>query len=1298
MTENPSLESRVRALQACPPALELPTSRGRSVHQAYRAAEHAFQLPEGALRAISSLSDEGAEGAAADVLLTGLIGLLTRTAGQTDVVVGVADGEAVHVLRLDLTDRPSFRSLFGRVREALAELRKGPSVPLSELLPALGLRQATDLLSVLFVCPIGAAALPRSCDTVDLIWRVDDSATGTGALVANDDLFSPAAVERMAGHLGVLLARAAADLDAPVHSLSFMTESELQRVLVDWNAKQIDFPRDATLHGLFEERCDASPDATAAVFRGQRMSYAELDRAANRVAHHLRGLGVGPDVMVGISVERSLEMVVGLLGIAKAGGAYVPMDPAYPRQRIEYMLEDSKVPVLLSQSHLAEQLPPSDAQLVLLDEPTCFAAESTERFDSGADCQNLAYVIYTSGSTGAPKGVMLNHQGRVNNFLDFNRRFSVSEGDAVIALASLSFDMCAYDVFGSLAAGSTIVLPNPEGMQDPTHWASLMQDASVTIWHTAPAMLKMLVDFIETDAEAVPHSLRLVLLGGDWIPVSLPDRLRALVDDVQVISMGGATECSMDSTIFEVLEVDPSWKSIPYGEPMSNQTAYVLDDLLGPLPIGVPGELYLGGIGVGRGYYQRPELTAERFVDCPFVPGERMYRTGDLARWMPDGNLELLGRMDNQVKLRGYRIELGEIESRLVEHPAVREGVVATKDDGAGEKRLVAYVVQDPDWTGPEEDLQDLGAEQVEQWATVYDHAYAGSAAAEVDDPTFNIISWDSSYTAKPLPPEQMRVWVEQTVDRIRCHQPDRVLEIGCGMGLLLFRIAPHCSRYIGTDFSTVALDWVDKHKQPLGLTQVELARKWADDFSGVEPDSLDCVVLNSIILDFPSMDYLMDVLRGAAKAVAPGGTLFVGDVRGLPLLEAYQSSVQLFQAGDELSLEQLQARIGRLIRHEEELVIDPAFFPWLATQLSEVCAVSVQLKRGDFINELNAFRYDVTLQVGEAPAPGAVDAIRLDWGADSLDLESVRARLSSGEVARLCVHDIPNLRVERDVATVALLHGELAGDTPPATAGELRAVVDARFAERPGQNPEHWWALAEELGYAAEVRFSKDLAGGCFDVAFARIEEGQARPATLFPDGTGLELDADAAVARTAASFANNPMSGKLSRRLGPELRKALGAQLPEYMVPTLYVPLDAMPLSPNGKVDRKRLPEPDTSRPEMDAEFEAPVTPVEAVVSGVWVDVLAFDRVGIHDSFFELGGHSLLAVLIQTRLNQFFPFGISLGEIFEHPTVSQLSKRITEKGADAGVDVEEVCLILQSLDELSDEEVAAQMDAADS
>ena len=1264
------------SLQGNPPALELPLLRARGSDQAYRAAR-------------ADLDVAALANAAPETLLSGWLAMLYRTTRQGDLVTGVAEaGGRVLPLRFELTGELSFTDLTQQCLDVLAAASERGEIALDELLDGLGIDRSA-LFQVMFSTSEDGVADDRAAGMdLALVARSDDDATHL-SLVYNAELFDEDTASRMLGHLETIVTGAVAAPDSPIGTLPFITDAEREQIVREWNDTAIDFPADVCLHEQFEQQVATRPDAVAVTLGDAQLTYAQLNERANKVAHHLRGIGVGPDAMVGISTERSFELVVGLLGIAKAGGAYVPMDPAYPQERIAFMLEDSRVPVLLTQKHLADSIPPSDARVVFLDDAAALDSQPTDNLESGVTAENLCYVIYTSGSTGAPKGVMLEHRGRVNNFLDFNRRFSVTEGDANIALSSLSFDMCAYDVFGTLATGATIVLPQPDHMQNPPYWAQLMNERDVTIWHSAPAMLKMLVDHLESQPELAPQSLRLVLLGGDWIPVSLPDRLRALVSDVQVISMGGATECSMDSTIYEIGAVDPAWNSIPYGEPMKNQLAYVLDPDLQLLPVGVPGELFLGGIGVGRGYYERAELTAERFLDDPFsaAPGARMYRTGDLARWMPDGNLELLGRMDNQVKIRGYRIELGEIESRLNAHAAVLEGVVTTQEDAAGEKRLVAYVVQDPTWQGSETEQDDLGSEQVEQWQAVYDNAYSAQAGDDVEDHTFNIVSWDSSYTNEALPEEEMRAWVDQTVERISRHQPDRVLEIGCGMGLLLFRIAPGCSHYMGTDFSKVALDYVGRHAGRTGLEQVELSRRWADDFSGIEEDSLDCIVLNSIILDFPGMDYLMEVLEGSVRSVKPGGTILVGDVRSNPMIEVYQSSVQLFQADDDLQLEQLEQRAQRLIRQEEELVIDPHFFAWLQTKLPKIGRVQVQLKRGSFTNELNAFRYDVTLHIGDRDE-AEVDATWCDWSSDGLDLDALRQKLADEAPSWLGLREVPNARVLRDVRALALLKS----DGRPQTAGELRAALDADMTEGAGVNPEDVWQLGDELGYDVDIRWAASTVEGRFDVALHKRGDTPA-PSVLFPDDSGLPTDPNA----TAADFANNPMLGKLSRQLGPELRRHLTKQLPDYMVPAVYVPLDAFPLSPNGKVDRKRLPAPDTSRPDMETQFEAPQTPLQEVVAGIWTDVLGLDRVGVDDAFLDLGGHSLLAVQIQARLTEIFPFEISLPDIFESRTVARLSAFIETQGQKHGVDVADVCETLQMIERMSDTEIQSQI-ASDS
>ncbi|MCI0544165.1 MAG: amino acid adenylation domain-containing protein, partial [Actinobacteria bacterium] len=322
--------------------------------------------------------------------------------------------------------------------------------------------------------------------------------------------------------------------------------------------------------------------------------------------------------------------------------------------------------------------------------------ERVENATSGVSAENLAYIIYTSGSTGRPKGIALRHTGVVNNLVDLNRSFGVGPEDRILAISSPSFDMCVYEVLGTLAAGGAIVMPEAALAKDPAHWAELIVRHRVTVWNSAPPLLEMLVNHVQNRPPLRPKSIRVAILGGDWVPVTLPDRLQALADDVRVIVLGGATEASIHSIVYPVDRTDPTWRSIPYGRPMANQHAYILDAHREPVPIGVPGELHLGGIGLARGYFDRPDLTAEKFLPNPFRQGpERIYKTGDLARYMPDGTIELIGRMDFQVKIHGHRMELGEIAAALKQHPAVRQAVVLAREDEPGDKRLVAYVVAD---------------------------------------------------------------------------------------------------------------------------------------------------------------------------------------------------------------------------------------------------------------------------------------------------------------------------------------------------------------------------------------------------------------------------------------------------------------------------------------------------------------------------------------------------------------------------------------------------------------------------
>ncbi|MGB5686396.1 MAG: amino acid adenylation domain-containing protein, partial [Candidatus Electrothrix sp.] len=671
---------------------------------------------------------------------------------------------------------------------------------------------------------------------------------------------------------------------------------------------------------------------SALIFADSKLSYQDVNKQANLLAHHLLSLEQSGDTtaspLVAILLDRSPEMVIAVLAALKSGRAYVPIDPNYPPERIQRIVESSNAAFLLTRSYLLTDLSLEEAapncQAVCFD-TIDLSASSVENPTVPCSAEELAYVIFTSGSTGQPKGVMINHLGAVNTIQDINQRFHVTEQDRVLALSSLSFDLSVYDIFGLLSIGGAVVIPEPELDKDPGYWVELMERHQVTLWNTVPALMGLLTDYLAFHPEAAPAALRLVMMSGDWIPLTLPDRIRELWTDTQVISLGGATEASIWSIWFPIDQVDPRWKSIPYGRALRNQAVYVLDEQMNICSASVPGHLYIGGIGVAMGYWRDEERTAASFITHPLT-GERLYRTGDLGVYLPDGNIEFIGREDTQVKIRGFRIELGEVEAALQRHPDV--GAAAVKVFGSGENRsLAAYFTEQIKENSSEGKGGGEGQEQdhealLEQWQEIFDETYSESAAANTDR-GFNIVGWNSSYSGLPIPATEMKEWLDGTLEEIRSLAPKRVLEIGCGTGMLLFRIAPHCEHYTGLDISQKALHSIEEQISDWeSSAKITLMQGAADNLAGIEPASADTVIINSVIQYFPSVHYLLTVLTGAIEAVAPGGSLFIGDVRNFQLFEAFHNSVQFEQADDALSLVELKQRIAQALLNERELLV----------------------------------------------------------------------------------------------------------------------------------------------------------------------------------------------------------------------------------------------------------------------------------------------------------------------------------------------------------------------------------------
>jgi len=717
-------------LLGAPPLLELPADHPRPPLQTFRGAHQSILLTRTVGDGLKALSRQ--EGATLFMtLLAAFTILLHGYTNQDDLVVGTPTANRNRleiegligffvntlVLRTDLSDNPSFRDLLRRVREVCLGAYAHQDLPferlVEELHPARDLSR-NPLFQVMFVlqnAPLQAVELPglslspievdTSTTHFDLTLHIVDTEQGlVGTLAYNTDLFEAVTITRMLGHFRTLLEAVIATPERCVSDLPLLTEGERQQLLLNWNDTTVDCPKDLCIHQLFEAQVERTPDAIAVVLEDRQLTYDELNRQANQLANHLRLLGVGPEVPVAICLKHSVEMVVGLLGILKAGGVYVPLDPAYPKERLAFMLEDAKVPVILTQGALLAGLPEHHANVVCLDSDwEAITQKSAENPICFTMPENLAYVIYTSGSTGQPKGVLVSHASTAEHCLNVQRYYELDSSDRVLQFASMSFDLSLEQIFPTLIVGATLVLMST----DVWHTTDLHKRSSefrLTVLNIPTGYWQELTREWADLSELVPNiQPRVFIVGGDtMLPEFLDLWHRTPMSSIRLINAYGPTETTITATAFDIaprLREPSALQRIPIGRPLANRATYILNKYGDPVPVGVPGELYIGGHCLARGYLKRPDLTAQNFVPDPFSsePGTRLYKTGDLARYLSDGNIEFLGRIDDQVKVRGFRIELGEIEAALRQHPAVRETVVLARENAPGEKHLVAYVV-----------------------------------------------------------------------------------------------------------------------------------------------------------------------------------------------------------------------------------------------------------------------------------------------------------------------------------------------------------------------------------------------------------------------------------------------------------------------------------------------------------------------------------------------------------------------------------------------------------------------------
>jgi amino acid adenylation domain-containing protein len=1292
LEDKEDLEFWRRQLAGLPPLLELPRDHPRPSVQTFRGGHETIELSRELLDGLKTLSRN--EGVTLFMtLLASLQTLLYRYTGQPEIPVGSpisgrASAETENligffvntcVFNSRFSGNLKFKDLLKQVREVVLEAHAHQNLPFERLVEALQPERNlsySPLFQVMLALqntPLQSERLPGI--NLSILEYETDRTQGfdlTLILIENDrgligtfeydsSLFEASTIQRIINHFKSLLQAVITEPETRLTQIEFLSEAERRQLLFDWNCTQAEYPQNSLFHQLFEAQVESTPDIIAVSCAGRQVSYRQLNEQANRLARILVRDGVGPDKVVALLADRSLEFLTAIIAVFKAGGAYLPVDPVAPPARMVQILERSRTSLILVADEfkqrltevlhlLPEETRPQSRSLVLSEEEM-----QADNLPLCSNPRNLAYVIYTSGSTGMPKGAMIEQRGMVNHLYAKIHGLALTATDVIAQTASQCFDISVWQFLSVLLVGGRVEIVPDEVAHDGSRLLEATEERQVTILETVPSLLRAMLDEQErTGSNNLSLSaLRWMILTGEALPPDLCRRWLERYPQIPILNAYGPTECSDDVTHHTIAEPPPAEVvHMAIGRPIINTQLYILDENLLPVARGCLGELYVGGDGVGRGYLHDGNRTAEVFVP-DFVSnadGARIYRTGDLCRYLPDGTIEYLGRIDNQVKLRGFRIELGEIEAALAQHSEVLETVVALHKTASGDAHLVAYVVAT--LSGPVDEAgssspptADLEATQVERWQSIYDDIYREQARSEQDE-ALNLRVWINSYTGQPFSEEEILESVDDSAQRILSLRPKRVLEIGCGTGLIMFRVAPFCDFYFGTDISQEALRLLSQQIEKGGqaLPEIKLATRAADDFSDLPSDFFDVIVINEVAQYLPGAGYLRRVIEGALSVVRPGGSIFVGGVRSLPLLEAFHASVQLAQAPTSQTIGQFRNQVQQRILQEKELLFDPEFFFELPSQLPRLSHVHCELKGGHHRNEFTKFRYDVVLRVGDSIA-AVEEPVWRDWQSEGMTLEIVSRLLKDAAPEFLCFTNVPNARLAKDLTLLRLLDEF----DKSASTGELRRAVQEETAVN-GIDPAAFWELQRGLPYTVNVSAFEFAENGCFDVILSRAD--REWPLTMPARKRSKSRQSN------AGSYANDPLHRMSDEQFGPQLRAWLQERVPEYMLPAAFVFLPRLPRTANGKLDRRGLPEPDFSSIETSSTVLAiPLSMTEELLAEIWAELLGRASVGRKDNFFSLGGHSLLATQVLSRIRTVWQLELPLRAMFEAPTIESLA-----------------------------------------
>ncbi|HET8888131.1 MAG TPA: amino acid adenylation domain-containing protein, partial [Candidatus Angelobacter sp.] len=1079
--------------------------------------------------------------------------IANRQYGETEGLIGMFVNTLA--LRSQVSGADRFADLLTKVKTTCLEAYEHQDAPFEKVVDLLR-PQRNLAVSPLFqvtltlqnaekespASSIQGFALESGISKFDLSLAFIEAPQGlAGSIEYSTALYKPQTIARTLEHFTALCKAITATPAAKISDLDYISGAEKHQLLVGYNDTRADYPKDKCIHHLFVEQVSLHSEKTAVVCGDEQLTYAQLFERSQNLALYLQAQGVKPDSLVGICLERSLEMVVGLVGIMQAGGAYVPLDPDYPEERLAYMLQDSKAEIVLTQEKLQNKLATlvtANTRLVALDRQwpeigehaACLQAKNVQ-LQQQVEPHHLAYVIYTSGSTGQPKGVMNEHRGVVNRLIWMQSAYGLCTEDAVLQKTPFSFDVSVWEFFWPLLTGARLVMARPEGHKDPGYLVDTIRRNGITTLHFVPPMLQA---FLEHSQVEQCSSLTRVICSGEALPSMLAHRFKERLPVASLYNLYGPTEAAVDVTEWTCPpEKIPT--IIPIGRPIANTQMYVLDRQGKIVPMGVIGELYIGGVQVARGYLNRPELTAERFLRDPFSPdaGARMYKTGDLGRWLDDGTIEYVGRTDFQVKIRGFRIELGEIEARMMEHAGIQEAVVLAREDAPGEKRLVAYYTPSPKHASPVAQLLRLRKTE------------NGHAAKYCTLPNGLTVFYQNKGETDFLYDE---IFSDEIYLRhgITLHDGDCVFDVGANIGLFSVFVAQRQRNTTIYAFEPI-------------------------------PPVFKSLQLNAALHGFAGKVYecgLAETSKEQVFTFYPHNTVISS------------SSTNRNEAHEIVKSYLLNQQEGGNGQRGDSEFVDELLEARLQSE-EYTCRLRTvsEIIEENGVEKIDLLKIDVE--------KGEHDVLR---GIRDCDWPKIRQLAME-------VHDIPG-RLDA-IASLLTAHG-----------------YEVNYEKGPSLQSTALYNL-----YAFRPVLEKSLTNGHGVVTQSTIE-----------------------------NVWNNPES------LVRDVRSFLGKRLPEYMVPAAYVPLCELPLTSNGKLDRKKLPAPEMGAFAVRA-YEPPQGEIETALARVWSDLLKVERIGRNDSFFELGGHSLAAVQLMAKINREFNQLLPLAVMFTAPNIAALAKLIASE-----------------------------------